>query len=122
MTGHRKFSELEGKLDANPNYPAVAERVAARLDAEDAAYEHSLRELRKALGMTQTQLANLLDTTQPTVSDIERRTDMFLSTLRSYVEALGGHLRVYAEFGETAVPIDTFRSIDNQSEPKAGAA
>jgi hypothetical protein len=39
MTGHRKFSELEGKLDANPNYPAVAERVAARLDAEDAARE-----------------------------------------------------------------------------------
>lgn len=76
MPRHRKFSELEAKLDANPDYPAIAERVAARLDAEDAAYEHSLRELRKALGMTQAQLANLLDTTQPTVSDIERRTDM----------------------------------------------
>jgi hypothetical protein len=37
MTGHRKFSELEAGLDANPDYPAVAERVAARLDAEDAA-------------------------------------------------------------------------------------
>jgi hypothetical protein len=57
MPRHRKFSELEAKLDANPDYPAIAERVAARLDAEDAAYEHSLRELRKALGMTQAQLA-----------------------------------------------------------------
>jgi hypothetical protein len=56
MTGHRKFSELQAELHAHPDYPAIAEQVAARLDAEDAAYEHSLRELRKALGTTQTGL------------------------------------------------------------------
>jgi transcriptional regulator with XRE-family HTH domain len=52
----------------------------------------SLRELRKAAGKAQAQIAASLKIKQPSVSKIEKQTDMYLSTLRSYVEAIGGEL------------------------------
>src|SRR6202521_1658585 len=52
----------------------------------------SLRELRKAAGKAQADIAATLKIKQPSVSKIERQTDMYLSTLRSYVEAIGGEL------------------------------
>jgi Helix-turn-helix domain len=122
MPKTRKFSELAAELDANPDYPAIAERVAAKLAAEDAAYEHSLRELRRARSLTQVELAKALGTTQPAVSEMESRTDLFISTLRNVVEAMGGHLHVFAEFDDAIVPIETFADIDHGAEPKSGAA
>jgi len=52
----------------------------------------SLRELRKAAGKAQADIAATLKIKQPSVSKIEKQTDMYLSTLRSYVEAIGGEL------------------------------
>ena len=52
----------------------------------------SLRELRKAAGKAQSEIAATLRIKQPSVSKIEKQTDMYLSTLRSYVEAIGGEL------------------------------
>ena len=52
----------------------------------------SLRELRKAAGKAQAEIAATLKIKQPSVSKIEKQTDMYLSTLRSYVEAIGGEL------------------------------
>jgi hypothetical protein len=52
----------------------------------------SLRELRKAAGKAQVEIATTLRIKQPSVSKIEKQTDMYLSTLRSYVEAIGGEL------------------------------
>ncbi|MFL5044661.1 MAG: XRE family transcriptional regulator [Xanthobacteraceae bacterium] len=52
----------------------------------------SLSELRKAAGKAQADIAATLKIKQPSVSKIERQTDMYLSTLRSYVEAVGGKL------------------------------
>ena len=60
--------------------------------------EITLRELRKALDMTQTALAERLKVGQDTVSRLERRTDMLLSTLDDYVQALGGRLELNVEF------------------------
>jgi DNA-binding XRE family transcriptional regulator len=54
----------------------------------------SLRELRKAAGKAQAEIAATLKIKQPSVSKIERQTDMYLSTLRSYVEAIGGELEL----------------------------
>jgi len=51
-----------------------------------------LRELREAVGKAQAKIAATLRIKQPSVSKIERQTDMYLSTLRSYVEAIGGEL------------------------------
>jgi len=52
----------------------------------------SLRELRKVAGKAQADIAAALKIKQPSVSKIEKQTDMYLSTLRSYVEAIGGKL------------------------------
>jgi transcriptional regulator with XRE-family HTH domain len=49
-----------------------------------------LRELRKIAGKAQAEIAMALNIKQPSVSKIEKQTDMYLSTLRSYVEAIGG--------------------------------
>ncbi len=54
----------------------------------------SLRELRQAAGKAQAEIAAALDIKQPSVSKIERQTDMYLSTLRSYIEAIGGELEL----------------------------
>jgi len=54
----------------------------------------SLRELRRISKMSQARIAETLKISQPAVSKIEKQTDMYLSTLRSYVEAMGGELDV----------------------------
>ena len=53
-----------------------------------------LRELRQIAGKAQLEIAETLNIKQPSVSKIEKQTDMYLSTLRSYVEAIGGELEV----------------------------
>jgi transcriptional regulator with XRE-family HTH domain len=77
----------------------AAERTRAMLA------EMPLAELRHAREMTQARLAELLETSQPEVSKIEKRTDMYLSTLRSYIEALGGTLEIVARFPDGDVRI-----------------
>ena len=62
------------------------------------AEEMSLRDLRKALRKTQTSVAQELGINQENVSRIEKRADLLISTLNSYVEAMGGRLRLVAEF------------------------
>ena len=71
--------------------------------------ENALRRLRKARKLTQARLAELLGMRQDSVSRLERRSDLLLSTLRSYVEAMGGSLKLVVEFadGERA----TFSSL-----------
>ena len=60
--------------------------------------ELSLRDLRKARQRTQAHVAKELGINQENVSRLEKRSDLLLSTLRGYVEAMGGTLRVVAEF------------------------
>ena len=67
---------------------------AAQLIAE----EMSLRDLRKARRLTQERIAKVLNVGQEGVSRLEKRTDLLISTLRSYVEAMGGSLSLVAKF------------------------
>lgn len=76
---------------------ARRERVEARAAAL-IAEEMSLRDLRRALGRTQERLAEDLGVGQVAISRYEQRTDMLLSTLRHYVEAMGGELDLVARF------------------------
>jgi len=66
-----------------------------------------LQELRKRMHVSQVAVAEKLKVRQPTISKIERREDMNLSTLRRYVRALGGELQVTARFPDGAVEIGT---------------
>ena len=67
------------------------DRIAARVKELREQIE-GLRALRKATTKTQVQIAKSLGVSQPSVAKIERQADMYLSTLRSYVEAAGGRL------------------------------
>ncbi len=70
------------------------EAQASRLIEE----EMTLRDLRKAHALTQERMAEALHISQDGVSRIEKRSDFLLSTLRSYIEAMGGKLRLVVEF------------------------
>ena len=73
---------------------AAIEREAKRLIEE----EYSLREIRKALTLTQDELAKELGVGQDEISRIERRTDMLVSTLRRVIVGMGGELDIVARF------------------------
>ncbi len=73
--------------------PERRERVEARYQELRQEVE-GLRELRQIAGKAQSDIATALDIKQPSVSKIEKQADMYLSTLRSYVEAIGGKLEL----------------------------
>ncbi|WP_426149778.1 XRE family transcriptional regulator [Pseudomonas sp. DC3000-4b1] len=75
--------------------PARRQRIEQR-GAELIAEQMTLQELRKELNLTQEAMADLLHIKQGNVSKVEKRTDMLLSTLREYVEAMGGTLELVA--------------------------
>ncbi|MDF0490496.1 XRE family transcriptional regulator [Sphingomonas sp. H39-1-10] len=77
--------------------PAQREAIDARA-AELIAEEMTLRDLRQARKLTQDRMAEMLGMEQENVSRLERRTDLLLSTLKSYVAAMGGNLKLVAEF------------------------
>ena len=81
--------------------PARRKKVEARA-GELIAEEMTLRELRHARKLTQAQVAAELGVTQDSVSRLEKRSDLLLSTLRKTVEAMGGILSLVAEFPECA--------------------
>ncbi len=67
-----------------------------------------LHELRRARALTQRDLAETLKVNQPAVAKLERRADVYVSTLRSYIESVGGRLKIVAEFPEGEVAITNF--------------
>ena len=70
--------------------------------------EFSLHELRRARALTQQELAQMLKVNQPAISKLEQRTDVYISSLRSYIEAVGGKLKIVADFPEGEVTITNF--------------
>ena len=81
--------------------PAQRKKVEVRAD-ELIAEEMTLRELRHARKLTQVRMAKTLGITQDSVSRLEKRSDLLLSTLRKTVQAMGGNLSLVAEFPDRA--------------------
>jgi transcriptional regulator with XRE-family HTH domain len=71
-----------------------------------------LHELRRARQLSQEQLAEELGATQPEIPKIEHRTDMYVSTLRRFVEAMGGKLEIIVRFPDGTVRITQFHELD----------
>lgn len=92
----RSFDELRRKMP-----PVRQSKARVRTDTMIA--DLALAELRRNFGVTQEQLAGLLDIRQAAISRIERRDDVLLSTLAAYVRALGGELVIMARFGDHAL-------------------
>lgn len=81
--------------------PAERKKVEDRA-AEIIAEEMSLRDLRRARKLTQARVAKTLGITQDSVSRLEKRSDLLISTLRKTVRAMGGDVRIVAEFRDRA--------------------
>jgi len=71
----------------------------------------SLNQLREARMLTQASLASILGVNQGSVSKMEKRTDMYVSTLRSFIQAMGGKLQIKAVFPEGEVEIEQFKNV-----------
>ena len=76
-----------------------------------------LHELRRARALTQMELAKTLNVNQPAVAKLEQRADIYVSSLRSYIEAVGGRLRIVAEFPEGEVNITNFSRLEQSEAP-----
>ncbi len=88
----RNINDIIKSLPANRR--RKVEKRAATLITD----EMTLQELRRAREMTQVRMAKSLGVAQKQVSEIEKRTDMHISTLRRSIEAMGGKLSLVAEF------------------------
>lgn len=110
---------LQDKLAAlDPARRAAVEAEADRLHTEYL----TLQDLRKAREMTQVQLAETLGIQQATVAKYERQSDLLLSTLRSYVHAMGGNLRLMVEFpGKAPVALDGLGDIEEPRRRRRAA-
>jgi DNA-binding XRE family transcriptional regulator len=84
--------------DVIKSLPAAERRAIEKRAAELIAEEMTLQELRRAREMTQVKMAKKLGVAQKQISEIEKRTDMHISTLRRSIEAMGGTLALVAEF------------------------
>ena len=109
----RTLDEVIGSLP--PDQQRDIEAASSRLIEE----EMTLRDLRKAHELTQTRMAEALNISQDGVSRIEKRSDFLLSTLRSYIEAMGGQLRLTAEFPDRKpVNISGLDSLATEAKPQ----
>ena len=96
-----KFAELEKKMSSE---------ALARSDIlyQRLLEEMPLHELRQARLLSQQELAKVLEVNQAAISKIEHRTDLYVSTLRNYIEAMGGSLEIVATFPDGQVKISNF--------------
>lgn len=99
------------------------QRKASVLAEEMIRHADSLAELRKALVKTQDEVAKVLNVKQNAVAQLEKRSDLLLSTLRKYVEAMGGELAVAVRTGEgTVIVLDSLSSLAKPSAPRRARA
>ena len=101
----KPFNILRDAMPAQTRHRASSK---ARAMLQDMA----LAELRQARRLSQEELAATLQIKQAGVSKMEKRTDMYLSTLRRFIEAMGGKLDIVARFPEGEVRINQFENLD----------
>jgi transcriptional regulator with XRE-family HTH domain len=104
---------LEQVINSLP--PAERAKVLAR-GQEIIAEEIVLQHLRKARRLTQENMAKILGMRQDSVSKIERRSNMLLSTFRSYIEAMGGKLRLVVEFPDAVAEVTSLGEPDDDND------
>jgi transcriptional regulator with XRE-family HTH domain len=105
----RNYNELQDKMD-----PASRAENAGRV--RDELQRMAIDELRNAKRLTQADMAEMLDVPQSSISRIEQRADMYLSTLRNYVHAVGGVLQIQAVFPDGGtVTISRLGEYEDQS-------
>lgn len=97
----KNFNSLREKMS-----PEAQARSAAKTEAM--LLELQLTNVRKARNATQAQVAKAMSVEQASISKLERREDMYVSTLSQYIKALGGELKLIASFPEADIPVHQY--------------
>ncbi len=100
MSGHRKWSEIRRMQNFTPE-----EEAAIAAQTREILRENALRRLREHERVTQRELAAALGVSQVNISRIEHEDDPQLSTMRRFIEALGGELIVQARIGDEVIDL-----------------
>ncbi len=100
----KKFKDLRDNMS-----PERCANVSERTN--DLLAEMPMYELRRAMRLSQEQIAEELEIKQGSVSKLERRTDLYISTLRRYIEAMGGNLELRANFPDGSVSISSLGEV-----------
>ncbi|MES9902015.1 MAG: XRE family transcriptional regulator [Sedimenticola sp.] len=108
----KKFKDLRKAM--SPEAQARSNAKAMQMIAD-----LPLAELRQARHFSQEQLASELHVKQPAVAKMEKKVDMYISTLRRFVEAMGGQLEIRAHFPEGDVRINQFEELGEKQQPAA---
>ena len=106
----KKYRDLRAKMS-----PEARRRAEAR--TRELLAEMPLHQLRQALHLSQEEIAQAMEVGQANVSKLERRTDMYLSTLRRFIEAMGGELEINACFPEGCVRINQLADLGPDGTP-----
>jgi len=101
-----KWQSIRGKF-------STEREARIRQGVKQAGTVMNLHQLREARSLTQVNLAKVLNVNQGAVSKMEKRTDMYLSTLRSYIKAMGGDLQIKAVFPEGEAQIEQFQGLED---------
>lgn len=116
----REFRDITADVDALLEEPKHARALAAAREAladADREYAMGLGALRQALGLTQVELAKRLEVTQGNVAQIEKRGDLLVSTLASYLHAIGGEVRIVVQFpGGHAIEVELDALVEANDE------
>ena len=99
MAGRRSFAELRARMSPE------AQRLGEAMD---------LAEVRRALKLSQEEIGQALQIKQGSVAKIEKRADMYVSTLRRFIEAMGGELEIVARFPDHVVKIKNFADLNEK--------
>jgi Helix-turn-helix. len=123
-TEQTEFSSGDARVTDLRNRPELARAVAARrarLRQADREYAIGLATVRNAAQLTQAELATVLGVGQAAVAKMERRPDLLLSTLRSYINGAGGHARLVVDFEDggrrVELDLDTIQVPEQEDVP-----
>ena len=103
-----------------PLTPEAEKRIQESV--KEAVAVMTLHQLREARSLTQVNLAKVLQINQGAVSKMEKRADMYVSTLRNFIQAMGGQLQVKAIFPEGEIQIDQFENVAEPQDSSLVAA
>ncbi len=104
MSGHHSFNKLKDSMSSSSKKRIAKKLVKLR-------QEMALAEVRKAMSLTQEDVAAMLHIKQAALARLENRTDMYISSLRKYIVALGGELDIVARFPDGEVHIQKLQDI-----------
>jgi transcriptional regulator with XRE-family HTH domain len=111
MAGRRPFAELTEKMT-----PEARERIGSKVLLLEEAM--TMAELRRAMQLSQEQIAAELQVSQGSVAKLEKRSDMLVGTLRRFIRAMGGELEITARFPDHSVTIETFSGLGRNAQEK----